>query len=181
MGDLEDRLARIVVDASSPDGMISARASGQDVAVRFQAGAYRRYTESGLAHQLGQLATLTWTRYRREYLETVDAYFEDPVDDDTPEGQEFQQRLEQLVVTGGSSDRSVSVRSRGLVHWDFMIAAGTVARLPEDEFVTQLTVAVTSLLADHRARVFALRDELFDLGLPPWARQAVGLEHRGRT
>src|SRR5262245_26713198 len=107
MGDLADRLACIVVDASSPDQMISPQVRGQDITVRFQAGAYRRYTESGLAHQLGQLATLTWTRHRRDYLETVDAYFEDPVDDDTPEGREFQPRLEQLVVTGASGDRSV--------------------------------------------------------------------------
>jgi hypothetical protein len=177
MGDLSDQLARIVVDASSPDGNISAQVRGRfDISVRFVRGAYGRYVESSLAHQLGQLATLAWTRYRRDYVETVDRFLEEPVTDTGDPGSDrrrYWERLEELVANGESPGGYLWIRSRALVRWEFTIADGTLRSLAEEAFVAELTGAVTDLIADYRAQVVLVTDELFDLGLPSWRKQEL--------
>jgi hypothetical protein len=175
----------LTVTASSPDGQISAEVSweGQVLSLTFRPGAYRRYTESILSHQLTQLATLLWTRQRRYYREMVDAAFDNPIHDDAvdlgPGRREYRQRLGQIVAEGASADRSIRVRTEGMRRWEFTIAEQTLRRLLEREFVGQLSGAVANLLASHQVQVILLKDEIYGLGLPDRLQPPDTAAHQG--
>jgi hypothetical protein len=185
VAELANTLNSIVIDAPSPDGGVSARVAGRSITVRFRPGAYARYSEERLAHQLAQLAPVAWAQYRRAYLAAVNDFLETPVPDDpraddAPE-REFRRRLETLPVQGTSPQGTVTVSSRGLVRWAVTIEPGTLRRLPEQQFLGELAAAVSGLLREHRYKVFVLRDEVFDLGMPAWYRRSIGLADRAGT
>jgi hypothetical protein len=177
MGELADRLLGMVVTATSPDGQIGARVSGQGrtVEVSFRPGAYRRYREDALAHQLGQLATLTFTRYRRQEDELVAAAFGGTAHEAGRDG--YQERLRHLVASAAGD--GIEITSRGLASWQVSIGTGLLRRLPEAEFVTALADAVGRLLNRYNAHVLRLKDEVFGLGYPERLRQVAGLNRRG--
>jgi hypothetical protein len=169
MTEFGDRIATIVVRATSPDHGVHAEVRGRDeVQIRLAPGAYRSYTESALAHQLCQVGALLWTRHRRAYLETMEDYLGDLVDEgyENANQREYWQRLEQLPVTGTSARQYLTLRSRALVSWEVELAPGTIRALRETEFLDELSSAVRAALADYRARVTLLTDELLDLGVP---------------
>jgi hypothetical protein len=184
MGELADRLDRMIVEATSPDGKITSRVRGQGetIDVAFQPGAYDRYRESDLADQLARLATLTFVRYRRDEQEIVDAAFALPVDDRFEFGSERRRYIEavkQLVAVGASDDGRINITSRCLVTWEVSVADGALDRWSEREFVAALVGAVHRLLLRYKAQVFALKDEIYDLGYPDSLRQAIGIGPRG--
>jgi hypothetical protein len=168
--DLADRLSRIVVNATSPDRNITAQAGhGDQVDVRFRAGAFRAYNARQLEHQLRQLAALTWTKYRRDYVEITELVLGPLIDDPDTLGREdiqFWDRLEQLAVQGDSPSGVVGVRSRALTSWEFTIDDAAFARMREHLFLAELRAAVAATLADYRARVILLKNEIYGLGLP---------------
>jgi hypothetical protein len=164
MGELGARLDRLVINAFSPDGNLTSEICNRiKVDLRFAPGAYARYDAAVLAHQLDQLAALTWTRYRREYLEIAELVLGELRHDGFANAAEaeFWTRQEQLTVAGASPSGAVSVRSRALVCWRFQIGAGALERLPEPAFVAEVRAAVADLLADHRSQLALLRDELY--------------------
>lgn len=185
MGELGDRLDAMVVQASSPDGQInvSVRGQGELIDIAFRAGAYRRYREEELAHQLSRLATLAFTRYRREEQEIIDAAFGESVNDELSEyGAErrrYNEALERLTAVGASGDGAVQVRTVGLVTWTVSIAPGTLDRCTEQEFLAEARTAVGALLARYQAGVLALKDEIYDFGYPDSVRRAAGVSLRG--
>lgn len=161
-------LDSIAVEASSPDRQIRARFAGAgDVEVRFAHGAYRRYTERDLGHQLAGLATLLWTGHRQEYLRRVGAASGTPAHRVSPRGKraDFRNALADVAVEGVSPDRSTTVRSVGLLRWEVVVSDGTVRRLAEQEFVAGLLAAVSATLAAYFAAAHRLKDEIFDLRL----------------
>lgn len=185
MGELADRLDRMIVEATSPDGKITSRVRGQGetIEVAFRPGAYDRYHESGLADQLARLATLTFVRYRRDEQEIVDAALALPVTDDKfefgSERRRYIEAVKQLVAVGASADEQIEITSRCLVTWEVSIADGALDRWSEREFVAALVGAVDRLLLRYKAQVFALKDEIYDLGYPDSLRQAIGIGPRG--
>jgi hypothetical protein len=182
MGDIGDELVEVTVMASSPDGMIKAEARyGDRVDVSFVPGAYRRYHASALSHQLSRLAPVLWVRYRRAYLESLDAYLGGLHDDgdERPEDRTFWVRMEQVVARGVSQGRALTVHSRAMTGWDFDIADGALDTLSEAEFVAELRGAVLDLLIDYRAQVVLLTDEVYGLGLPKWWRTGTMRDGRG--
>ena len=167
------------VTASSPDGRLTALVRRRnEVEVRFAPGAYRSYRPEPLSRQLAQLASLTWIRYRRARLATLDDYLGGLVDDGDarPEDREYWDRLAAITVTGTSAH--LQVRSRALVSWEVEIADGALDGLSEHEFLAELHSAATTLLADYRARVILLTAEIYDLGLP--SRRLAGNGAPGR-
>lgn len=184
MGELAERLGTMVVTATSPDGQVSARVRGSAAAVEvtFSPGAYPRYREDGLARRLEQLATLTFTRYRRTEQEIVAAVFAEPLTDDGtdfgPQRHRYIKALAHVVATGESDDGQLRVTARGLVAWEVTIAPGALRRRSEQEFLDALSTAVRRLLADYNAQVFAVQDEIYDLGYPEEVRQAAGMTPR---
>jgi hypothetical protein len=181
MPDFGDQIAAIVVRATSPDHGIHAEVRGRDeVTIRLASGAYRSYNESALARQLCQVGTLLWIRHRRAYLETVEDYLGGLVDDgyENANQREFWRRLEQLPVIGTSARRCLTLRSRALVSWEVEIAPGTIRALRETEFLEELSSSVRAALADYRARVTLLTDELLDLGVPRGRRAGTHTDGR---
>ncbi len=103
--------------------------------MRFVDRAYGGYTDSHLGHQLSQVATLVWTRYRRDYVEIVDAFLGEPVHVEGADDRQFRDRLARLAVSGRSTAGWINVQSRALVHWEVTIKAGAVQALAEEEFL----------------------------------------------
>jgi len=173
MGELADRLDALVVGTTSLDRQITAIVGrgGHRISVAFRTGAYCKYTETSLAHQLTQLATLTFIRYRREYDKTVEVFCPNVSRDDgieyRPEIQQYRKRLDQIAVSATSPDTtSISLETRALLRTTVVISPGTLRRLPEEEFVTALIATATLLLALYRSEVNMLKDEIFGLGIP---------------
>lgn len=162
------------MEARSPDGRIGAEARGKyQVAVWFAAGAYRSYTEVDLARQLEQLASVVWARYRREYTEIMAAFMNEPPPELDTDDHLFQQRLEEMTVTGRSADRWITVSSRALVRWEFLISGGALRALDEAGFLTELNSAVTAVLRDYQSQLILLTDQIYDIGLPRSARRSA--------
>jgi hypothetical protein len=179
MGELVDRLERLAVEAWSPDGRMAATAEGRyQVRLRFVSGAYRKYDEVELGHQLAQLATVLWTRYRREYTEIVAAFHDDddPATDEEPRDRIFRERLEQLDVSGTSAQGSIALRSRALVRWEVVVTEGTLRRLTEEQFLGELDSAIADILGDYQAQLITLTDELYDIGVPASFRQSATVD-----
>jgi hypothetical protein len=173
MGELASRLERIAVEARSPDGRLRAWVSGRlDLGLEFVPRAYRRYGEADLCHQLGRLATLTWTRYHREYVAVEDEFLDWPVRDRDAHDRLFEERAEQLTVDGVSPNGLVTVHTRALMRWDFQLAPGVSRRLDEQRFVAEVLGAAADTVRAYRARRARLFHEFYDLtaGLPPWVR-----------
>ena len=170
MGELTDHLGQIAVEVWSPDGKIGAEARGKhQISVWFAPRCFRTYREPALEHQLAQLATLVWTRYRRAYTEIVDAFLGATGRPEQPSERDdrlFQERLRQLEVTGVSPGGWVRLRSRALVDWEVALTPGAVRSLTEQEFLAELGSAVHELMSDYQARVILLTDEVYDIGIP---------------
>jgi hypothetical protein len=169
MPELSERLGAIIVEVNSPDRCIRARLAGDDdIDVWFVAGAYRRYSEEGLAHQLASLAKLVWTGHRQEYLRIVGEATGTAARGGTRlhgRRADFRQALAKLTVEGVSPDESVAIRSAGLLRWEFFIRDGTIRRLTEEEFLATVREAVAMLLAEYFTRTHQLKDKFFDLRL----------------
>jgi hypothetical protein len=174
MGELAGRLQGIVIEATSPDGLIRARVRGRlDLDLEFGGRAYGSYPAAELARQLGQLATLTWTRYHREYLEVENAFLEWSVQEKDAHDRQFEERAEQLLVEVSAPGGSVAARSRALVRWDFTLAPDVQRRLTEQQFVGEVLAVARGTVRAYRAARARLLDEFYDLagGLPPWRRE----------
>lgn len=186
MGELNDRLANAVARAQSPDGLISASVTGGgdsiEVTMR-RSGAYRRYTDDRLAHQLGQLARLTATEHLRLERTIVAAAFGDSMSPDDgfdpdPVLRQYRQAITQLVTCADSDDGRIRLTTRGMVSWEVRIATGTVRRRSESEFLAQLHGAIGNLFADYQGKVMVIRDDLYDLGWSERSRRASGFGMR---
>lgn len=181
MGILIDQLDRLSVEACSPDGCIRAEARGRyRISIQFRRNAYPFYAESVLGQQIAHLATLTWSRYRREYVELVNAFVDDSTGEDSECDRWFSDGLKQMIVTGSSASGRIRLRSRALVRWECVIAPGTVRALTERDFLAELDQAVAEVTSDYRARVIMLTDEVYGLALPQSYRSPTSVGSRNR-
>jgi hypothetical protein len=176
MGEFADLLARVSVQAESPDGQVVGRVGGRlQVEIRFREGSYRRFAERELGHQLGQLAAVLFSRYRREYDE-VAAYYRDgetaPYEE--PEDAVFRERRAAVTVHGRSSRGWIEASSRALVRWEVTVAAGAVRALTESEFLADLDSVVTDILGDWQRQVILLTEEIYGIGVPSALRTTAG-------
>jgi len=163
------------ISASSPDGAIWADTTdGTDLRISFSYATYGRYTDDILAHQLSRLGQAMWVAFQRsqnELHERQSAAFRVVVapparPEQTPGQAAYARALNEVVASGGSPDGSITVRTTGAISWTVLLADGTVARLGESAFVSQLTAAVQAMLADRERKIAALKAEFLDLGVP---------------
>ena len=184
---LAEKLDGLVVEVSSPDGRIWARVRGMDgsLDVGFHGnGAYRQYSSTGLARQLVQLATATFTGYRRAEQKIVDdeldgSALRDDGIDFGPQRRRYLAALAQIAVTAASADRTITVATRGMVRWEVTVFPDTVSRLTEQAFLDRLTDTAAEVVQRYRARVALLKDDIYDLGYPDGYRIANGIGRRG--
>ncbi len=174
MGELARRLRRIVVEATSPDGLIRARVRDRlELDLEFGRRVYGSYRQAELARQLGRLATLTWTRYRRECLNVENAFLDWSVQEQDAHDRLFEERAERLTVAAQSPGGWVTVHSGALVRWDFTLVPDVQRRLTEQRFVAEVLGAAGGTVRAYRAERARLLDQFYDLagGLPPWRRE----------
>jgi hypothetical protein len=173
MGEFADRVALLSVQADSPDGRVRGRVGGRmRVDIRFRGGAYDGYAERDLGHQLGQLASVLFSRYRREYDEVTAVYRDGPpAAYEEPEDVAFRQRRAELVVHGRSGSGWIEVSSRALVRWDVVVAAGAVRALTEQAFLAEVDGAAADILRDWQQKVIVLGDQIYGIGVPSALRR----------
>jgi hypothetical protein len=176
MGELAKLLERIDVEVTSPDGQMTARVQGRvQLSLEFRGRAYGRYEDTDLARQLGQLATLAWIRYHRNYMEVEEAFLNHSVQEQDPEDLQFEREAEQLTVTGSSPGGWVTTTSRALISWTVRLEPGTQRELSQDQFVSEALAAAGETVGAYRAARARLLDQYYDLsaGLPPWRRSGA--------
>lgn len=182
MGELRDRLDAVAVDAASPDRNIRVGAHGEasSIDVAFRPGAYRRYREADLAHQLAQAMTQLFDQYRHAQRSAVHAVYEIVVQGDDrdadPKSRQYHLRSRNLAASGEDENGTVKISSQGLVTWQLTISNGTTRRLTEQEFLDDLNDALHDLLIGYRAQLVLLKDEIYGYGNSPDRRRALGLD-----
>ncbi len=162
-------LDRVSAESYSPDGQITATLTGRDqVRLRLQRGAYGRYGEDDLAHQLSQLATRTWVGYQRNAFAALSEEIGQTVrGDERPDSQQaikYRDALAAVTAHGASQDGWIEITSTGLVRWRVRVHDGACTRLREEEFLAEADSALADLLADFYEQRRALRETI--LGEP---------------
>jgi hypothetical protein len=177
MGELADRLDRVIVQETSPDGRITATQTHRsEVTLQFGRGAYRRYTEAMLEGQLAGLARAVRASCQRSFYETLSAVTGQSITAGEAEREldGAERRLYEaqraLCVEITSPGGWITAETQGLDHWRIRIENGALRALSEEEFVAEATVGLRDLLAAHRDRDRELRDEILDLRLPKGGR-----------
>lgn len=158
-------LDRVSAETHSPDGQIIATLTGRDrVRLRFERGAYRRYGEEDLAHQLSQLATRTWVDYQRNAFAALSEEIGETVRGDersaSQKAVKYRDALAAVAARGTSQDGWIEVTSTGLVRWRVRVHNGACTRLSEEEFLDEADSALADLLADFYEQRRALRETI---------------------
>ena len=166
MGMLADRLNTMEVSAVSPDGNISGRLRNRsEVVLAFRPGSYGRYSEYGLADQLGGLARLLWAGRTREYYVALSEAFGETISHETPAVSErdrvYRAARDELIAEGKSADGSVYVGVQGMRAWVVRIADGTIRELDEDEFGMRVYEASHAMITDQFAKIRQLKDYVY--------------------
>lgn len=173
MGELADRLDRVVVEETSPDGgIVATQIHRNQITLQFRRGAYRRYNEAALENQLAALARAVRINCQRSFYETISAVTgqsmtvgEAERDLDGPD-RRFREAQRALRVAATSPGGWITAETQGLDNWRVHIKRGALRALAEEEFVAEATAGLRDLLRAHRDRDRELRDEFFDLKLP---------------
>ncbi|MGW4940559.1 hypothetical protein ACWEOZ_03095 [Actinoplanes sp. NPDC004185] len=181
------------ISASSPDGRIwAATTDGTDVRISFSHGSFEHYPDAVLAHQLSRLGQAMWIAFQRSQDDLHERRLNsflvvtgpgDPPER-TPEQAAYAEALNEVIGVGTSPDGSITVRTTGALYWDVDFPDGTVGRLGERAFVSQLTTAVQAMLADREKKIAGLKAEFLDLGVPRvWTEllRRLRTQNRGRA
>jgi hypothetical protein len=181
---------KMTVTVTSPDQRIQARISNyHDVEITFAPGAFERYDEEHLSHQLGRLGITTWVAYHRARSEAYRlsqglssdelAAAERPTDD--PHRRRYEEELNAIEGEGVSPGGAVRIRTFGLMQWNVDVQPGSLQRLGEAAFLGELHSAMTSLLNDREMKIITLKSEHFDIGIPRrWRDVMTELRARNR-
>jgi hypothetical protein len=162
---LNERLAEVVTETSSPDGGVIVTVRGpDDVVFKFRDRAYRGYNETALAHQLEKLARMAYDRYTGEVNEVIDDYLGgDGVDDDAAELGQFRTQLERTVFEAKSTRGAIAVATRAFVEWKVGVAPGALS-LPESDFVAELQSVAARLRAEQIRQTERARGDVYGFG-----------------
>lgn len=150
----------------SPDGQIRATVIGGTLkGLALAPGAYRGYGDAELGNQLVQLARLVWVVRERSRKEAMRAVLDDPhaeVVERTPKSS-AERRLRQLRDNERVevSSRHMKIGIIGGTKWAIHIQSGTVRKLSEDEFLTELIQLVKQAMGAWRSTMNRLRRECF--------------------
>ncbi|NUR73710.1 MAG: hypothetical protein HOU81_23085 [Hamadaea sp.] len=163
---LSERLDRMVVTASTPDGAIAAELYDRDQVRLSFPGGYRWLDESRLPEQLAALGRILWARRMREFFAILSEDEDVPITGEpepaTSGQREFVERRAELVARGESADGRVALSVRGMQEWTVRVQPGTVRECSEEEFATAVRSAVTRLLDDQARQITELKIELGD-------------------
>lgn len=162
MGEFAEHMSRLRISVSSHDAQVKAivtKARRVNIAIGIRPGCYKRYSDGELAVQLSSLYTTAWNGYREGVARIRQAVSGEPPAEvphwDTRR-RLFRELRDGIQVEGHACGERIRVRTVGLREWRVDIAEGTIDRLDERAFLTQLRRA-------HDASVFKFDIGLFDL------------------
>jgi hypothetical protein len=178
VGEVADRLKDLSVTVSSPDGNIQAQVvGGRPRPLTFRTGAYKRYTETQLAHQLARTATLLFVgrdRGVQAIMEEAGLHRPRRPSEALDEAQRrYLAALPNIYATGLGPRELVRFETTGLVHWQCTIADGALRYLSEREFVGEVMGAAQKVLDNHRYETALLRNEHFGSRLADATRERM--------
>jgi hypothetical protein len=167
-----------LITTTSPDGQIQARISGPDgIEVAFRRGAFGRYDEPSLSHQLERLCALSWIAHERARTEQLRRTLGRGVQEFAAEQrypkderrQQYDADLAEVRAEGTAPSGLIRVQARGMLRWRVDIQPGALRRLGERAFLNELAAAVRALLADRDVKITLIKSRYYDLGVPrPW-------------
>ncbi|MFD0557786.1 hypothetical protein FB566_3072 [Stackebrandtia endophytica] len=161
-----DMMDRLDLKVHSPDTNLRARLSRRtDLDISFVPRTYESYSDWALSQQLAAVAKLLWVGRRRASLmarkealgESAADRFEEPR---YPEEREFFDKRARIQATGTSANEWVTMTTVGWTHWRVDLAPRTVRTLSEQQFCAEVVSVFSPLLADYRAQLAILLDEL---------------------
>lgn len=172
MGVMADRLATMVVKATTPDGQIEGELRDRDaVGVVFRGDTYRHYTELSLGMQLSRLALRMWTGYQRGYDEAIAEATGRPVErsQETWDAnrRRFREEQAETTVTGMSPDSWIYVENTGMTNWHVVIRENALTKLEEEEFVGELLGAYNNMITEYRSTMARLRAKHYGVSFLP--------------
>jgi hypothetical protein len=150
----------------SPDGKVTFElADGRDATMDIAVGAYRRYTEQELEHQLGGLLTSFWSAHRQAHLMMLSELAGYTVRGGSPgddrRGREFVEERDTVRVEAKSASGRVALTSTGMKRWSARIKPGTVRSLEEEAFLNDFWTAFAAAANDYERKVALLKKEIF--------------------
>jgi hypothetical protein len=161
MGELADRIDRMRVRASTPDGGITAELRDRDqLSLTFREGLYPLLDDAELGRRLAVLANLLWVARTREYWRIYgDVTGDYSTGEDPPADARdlaWRDERDELVATGSSAGGHITVRVIGMRRWRVTVGAGTVRALDELQFTRAAGEAAGGLIREQFAGLAAL-------------------------
>lgn len=160
MSVVSDMLSRLVVRATSPDGNVQAKLSGNGFELGFRAKTYPEYSDTGLAAQLSEVLSKLGVGYREAMDKVVTAERgRPPVRGESWDAQQrrYQEARRQLEARGMSPQKYFRTRLTDQTVWTAEVKPGTVAKLSEAEFVAEVKGAVNATIADLSTKEYLLK------------------------
>ncbi|MFD0558407.1 hypothetical protein FB566_3709 [Stackebrandtia endophytica] len=153
-------------EVASPDGQIRATVIGGTLkGLTLAPGAYRGYGDAELGNQLVQVARLVWVARERSRKQAMRAVVGDPraeVAERTPKSsaeRRLRERRDSERVE--VSSRHMKIGIIGGTKWAIHIEPGTVKKLSEEAFLTELVQLVKQAMGAWRSTMSRLRRECF--------------------
>lgn len=157
MGTVGDRLDRVRIETTSPDGQITGTLrppAGMTIA--FSYDRYRHYTERELEQQLTALVELLWSDYRDARQAAAAKAGDEPED---AESRRYHDERDETDFEGMSNGHNVYISGTGLLTWHVVIRDGSLTTLDESAFTTEFASAYSAVMRDCRAKLNRLRDK----------------------
>jgi hypothetical protein len=179
VGRLADRLAALTASVMSPDGNLQARSKGGELAdLSIGPGAYERYTERDLEHQLARTATLLYVAHDRGVQQAMDDAglhrATEPLQARDESQRRFLEATQKIAVEGSGPRGLVRFEIAGMANWRCRIADGALGQLTEQEFIAEAAEAARDLLRRNQYEKAMLKTEFFG------TRQASDVRERAR-
>ncbi|MGH3662664.1 MAG: hypothetical protein ACRD1T_09640 [Acidimicrobiia bacterium] len=166
MGIFSDLLDGITITAKSPDGNIECDlVDGRHMEMGFKDGAYKRYSDPALEHQLAGLLTSLWVGHHQARLSVLSEEFdylprEEHSTADRP-SREFAQERKMARAQGRSDSGRITIETVGRSTWSVRVQAGTVSAMDEDGFLQDFWKAFLQTMAEFRHQMAQLKRDKF--------------------
>lgn len=158
-GRVSERVARLRIEAVSPDGSVRAALTTTDIGLRLRPGMAERHTDAGLARQVGAALAAVFQGYGKA-VAMLRAELADGRPTTAPEDlaaghprRRLREAASELVVEAFSRDDFVAVTWRGAADFTVELRPGTIRRLTEDELREELESALAAAARQRRRQM----------------------------
>lgn len=171
MGQVAERLARLKIAVTSPDGSVRATLASRDISLRLRPGYADTHTDRSLAAQVAAALSSALVGYSRavDMIRTDLAGGRkvpnpDELREDHPRRRLFE-AAQSVAVQAYSAEDFVSLEWRGDADVTVELRPGTVRRLSEDELAGEFASALRAAVGERRRRVGELHRSVLREGV----------------